>query len=82
MKKRIRLSESDLRRVINESVRRILNEVGGSTLSDEDFPESEGHPDIYAGGNRQGKRYLLNYGADYGHKRDSSLLKNGVINRI
>ena len=72
MKKTIRLTESDLHRI----VKRAINEA----LSDEHFPSSDGHPDIYTHGVMGGNRYKLNYGADYGHKRDSSLLKNGVLN--
>lgn len=75
-RKLIKITESDLHNIVRESVNRIIKEKMG----DKHFPSSEGHPDIYQAGKRQGNKYQINYGADYGYKKDSSLLKNGQEN--
>ena len=42
MRKRIRLTESGLRRIVSESVRKVLMEVRALEFNDEDFPSGEG----------------------------------------
>lgn len=71
MKRRIRLTESDLHRIVKDSVNKVMNEA----MSDKHFPPSEGHPDIYTSDRLNGNKYQLRYGADYG-KGGESLLKN------
>ena len=70
----VKINEAQLKQIVAESVKRVLE------VNDKHFPPSEGHPNIYVGGMKKGNRYTLNYGADYGYKEDSSLLKNGHIN--
>ena len=75
-KNTIRLNEVQLKRVVAEAVKRVLKEG----MSDKHFPISNGHPDIYTSFRRNGNKYKLQYGADYGYKKDSSLLKHGELN--
>ena len=75
MKRTIKLRESELKRMIAESVKRVLNEA----MSDKHFPASDGHPDIYTSDRLKGNKYQLRYGADYG-KHGESLFKNGILN--
>lgn len=72
MKHVVTITES----VLKDIVKSVVNEI-----SDRHFPSSGGHPDIYTSDVKNGNRYKINYGADYGHKSDSSLLKGGVLNR-
>ena len=67
----IRLNESQLKQIIKEAIK---------NLGDKDFPASQNHPDIYNYGKQYGSKYMINHGADYGYKKDSSLLKNGIVN--
>lgn len=76
-KKLIKLTESDLHKIIKESINMVLTErMNDSIFYGENFPASDRHPDIYTAGRKQGKKFQINYGADYGYKNDSSLLKN------
>jgi len=68
----IRLNENQLKQIVMESVKEVLN--------NEHFPSSGEHPDIYTSDTKQGNKYQIRYGSDYGYKKDSSLLKNGLRN--
>jgi uncharacterized protein YoaH (UPF0181 family) len=72
-----------LENIIRKEIAKRKNKPTNESVSEygkNHFPASEGHPDIYVNGKEKGKKYQINFGADYGYKPNSSLLKNGVEN--